>query len=148
MFRIEFRLSYQDQTCYDVYGHDAIKQIEVYSASQHTLDYMRTVFNHNGDATAFERIILGRQGGAIIDAVHGDTNSYPYLHDWEFKQTLCRQCFFLASFPKMKHLVERFKNWFDVAIQDENFQTAKVDTVYAHLQYVAKSVVDIRLAQI
>lgn len=78
MFRIEFHLSYQDQTCYDVYGHDTIRQIEAYSAPQHTLDYMRTTFNHNGDATAFERIILSRQGGAIIDAVHGDKDSYPY----------------------------------------------------------------------
>ena len=31
MFRIEFHLSYQDQMCYDVYGHDRIKQIEAYT---------------------------------------------------------------------------------------------------------------------
>jgi hypothetical protein len=78
MFRIEFHLSYQDQICYDVYGHDTIRQIEAYSASQYTLDYMRTTFNHNGDDTAFERIILSRQGGAIIESVHGDKDSYPY----------------------------------------------------------------------
>jgi hypothetical protein len=39
---------------------------------------MRTTFNHNGDATAFERNILSRQGGAVIRAVYGDHESYPY----------------------------------------------------------------------
>ena len=78
MFRIEFHLSYQDQTCYDVYGHDTIRQIEAYSAPQHTLDYMRESFNHNGDATAFERNILSRQGGAVIRAVHGLSEPFPY----------------------------------------------------------------------
>lgn len=27
MFRIEFHLSYQDQVCFDVFGHDTIRQI-------------------------------------------------------------------------------------------------------------------------
>ena len=78
MFRIQFHLSYQDQVCYDVFGHDTVKQIEAYSAPQHTLDYMRTTFNHNGDATAFERNILSRQGGAVIRAVHGLSEPFPY----------------------------------------------------------------------
>jgi hypothetical protein len=78
MFRIEFHLSYQDQVCFDVFGHDTIRQIETYSAPQHTLDYMRSTFNHNGDNTAFERNILSRQGGAVICSVHGDRDRYPY----------------------------------------------------------------------
>ena len=79
MFRIEFHLSYQDQTCYNVCGHNTVRQIETYSAPQHTLEHMRSTFNHGGDATAFERNILSRQGGAVIRAVHGGPdNSFPY----------------------------------------------------------------------
>jgi hypothetical protein len=78
MFRIEFHLSYQDQVCYDVYGHDTVRQIETYNANPYTLNYMRESFNHNGDATAFERNILSRQGGAVIRAVHGLSEPFPY----------------------------------------------------------------------
>ena len=79
MFRIEFHLSYQDQTCYDVYGHDTVRQIEAYDAEPYMLNHIHSTFNHNGDSTAFERNILSRQGGAVIRAVHGGhDNSFPY----------------------------------------------------------------------
>ena len=81
MFRIEFHLSYQDQVCYDVYGHDTVRQIETYNANPYTLNYMRESFNHNGDATAFERNILSRQGGAVIRAVHGIGAAFPLSLD-------------------------------------------------------------------
>jgi hypothetical protein len=78
MFRIAFHLSYQDQTCYDVFGHETVRQIETYSADPYTLNYIHSSFNHNGDSTAFERNILSRQGGAVIHSVHDNRQSYPY----------------------------------------------------------------------
>ena len=78
MFTLQFHLSYQDQVCYDVLGHDTVRQIELYSASLHTIAYMRSTFNHNGDSTSFERNILSRQGGAVIRSVHSDRARYPY----------------------------------------------------------------------
>ena len=80
MFELKFHLSYQDQVCYDVWGHDTVRQIETYSAPAHMIEYMRSTFNHCGDPTSFERNILSRQGGAVIRAVHRDSSNFP--HRW------------------------------------------------------------------
>lgn len=70
-----FKLSYQDQCAYSVYG-SPVREIEAYRAPQHTIDYMRECYNHGGDPTCFEREVMRRQGGAAIRSAEPCT--WPY----------------------------------------------------------------------
>lgn len=58
-----FKVSYLDQCEYAVTGHASVKSVEEYSAPGHTLDYFKSIYNHNGDPTAFDRDVIARQGG-------------------------------------------------------------------------------------
>lgn len=75
--RFEFKCSYLDQCEMAVYGHPTVRTVESYSAAQHTLDYYRTIFNHNDDPTSFERNVLRRQGGVCVNGA-ADGTPHPY----------------------------------------------------------------------
>ena len=65
------KLTYQDLHEYDVWGAPEFIRIEVYRTPHpSTLQYMRETFNHCGDPTAFDRMVLARQnaptGGAVV----------------------------------------------------------------------------------
>jgi hypothetical protein len=66
MLRFEWKCSYLDQREYRVHGETPVKSIECYSALECTLEYFKSIFNFNGDPTAFEREVLSRQGGVAI----------------------------------------------------------------------------------
>ncbi len=74
-YRFDWHLSYQDQVAYKVYSATEIREIEAYRSNQHTLDYMRSTYNHCGDPTSFYREIERRQGGAAVTSCSGQ---YPY----------------------------------------------------------------------
>jgi hypothetical protein len=64
--RFEQKSSQLDSTEYAIIGYSAAKTITAYSGKQHVLAFMRSKYNGHSDPTAFERLVLSRQGGAVI----------------------------------------------------------------------------------
>jgi hypothetical protein len=75
--RVTFKwfCSYMGDVEYQVMGDTPVRSIEVHQASNHTLEYARTIHNYNGDPTSFERNVLSAQGGVSIHCT--EDREYP-----------------------------------------------------------------------
>jgi hypothetical protein len=62
-----FKSSYLDESQFDVSGDSAVKCISTHTANAHVIDYYRSVYNHLGDPTSFDRNVVARQGGATVN---------------------------------------------------------------------------------
>lgn len=66
MVSFHWYCSYLDQVSYRVNGITPVREIEAYRSNPFTLEYFRSIFNDQGDPTAFDREVLSRQGGVAI----------------------------------------------------------------------------------
>jgi hypothetical protein len=64
--RFERKGSKEDGIEYAIIGYSRARIITAYSGKKHVLDYMRSRYVNLPDQTVFERLVVSRQGGAVI----------------------------------------------------------------------------------
>lgn len=80
-----WKLSYQNEQEYEVFGHPTVTRIEAYSDATAfgLLDYQKKTCNYTSEE--FERIMVARQNGVIIrhvDAPYTTTEAYWAARRW------------------------------------------------------------------
>ena len=116
--RFDWRLSYQNEQVYSVYGHPTVTEIERYSVCRFgLLEYQRSTYNHQGPED-FERIMVARQGGVRITRVNQYHNAERYYADrrWtpEFYQTFVQWLKDRHAAYLVEHEARRLRNGYTV----------------------------------